>query len=971
MQRILSLFLAMALLPAAVFATAIERHIQLPQPERTASAICASDPDAPLDIALEAFAPQRRAGSFVEVIGTLTPRKDIASLKLRFESEGDAAIFNRTPYALGNVSAGVPVDFSLLVRFSGEGAVHVWAESEIQQEDYRWSKRETLYGLVHAGRLYTGMGDLQRLQTTAIQDDVAAGLITADEGKRRVTGLAAVPALRDARPVVRREFTAEEERLNAIVGATPLTRTGKIDLNDVPSDRILVQGNVLWTDENGVTHPVFGASVSIRDEDTLGDETITVVGTDVNGNYSALVDTDDGILQGDRDIYVVIRSENTLVDTQTSGGDTYTMQSPVHDETPGGSTITENFTAPNTGVGPAFSVFQAGTWIAVYARDRNGGTIPSVDVVWPNGDDGSFYDGKVQIEQPDRWDWDTIHHEYGHFIMDTLNIEDNPGGAHNISDCHAVVRGSKDEGLRLAWGEGWPTYFGTAGQQVFNMASLNVPRVGDAGYDDLEDGSVSYSLEQQSSGGQGEDNELAVQRLLWDLFDNAADGRDAISRSDQDMWNAVDGADPETLSGGWAALRAGQSNATNLAMGEIASDHAIGPRLIAPAEATIVSPANANFSWNADVGCDPSFDGNSFDLVFYNASTLSPILTIPGLGTTSTSLSAAQIGTLTASSHQVLWAVEGRNTNSPATGPYLGESFAITVNRPPVADAGADQTVECNAAGTTAVSLNGSASSDADGDTLTYTWSAPGVTFNDPHSATPTGNFPIATTIVTLSVSDGIQTDTDTVTITVQDTTAPTVTCPADITVECTGNLGVLATDPQLAPFFAGASAIDTCDSTPTITNDAPAFFPLGPTVVTFTATDDHGNSSSCQATVTVVDTSAPTITATVTPNALWPANHKLVTVNATVTVTDECDPNPTFVLTSITSSQPDNGLGDGDTANDIQGADFGTPDLSFELRSERAGLLGDRTYAITYTGSDSSGNTTAVTVYVTVPHHP
>ncbi len=301
------------------------------------------------------------------------------------------------------------------------------------------------------------------------------------------------------------------------------------------------------------------------------------------------------------------------------------------------------------------------------------------------------------------------------------------------------------------------------------------------------------------------------------------------------------------------------------------------------------------------------------------------------------------------------------------TGPYLGESFQITVNRPPVADAGPDQTVECTSAGTTAVSLNGTGSSDPDGDTLTYSWSKGGVVFST--SATPTGNFPIGTTVVTLRVSDGMASDTDTVSITVQDTTPPVISCPVNITVECTGDLGVQADDPQLAPFFGGVSATDLCDTTPTITNDAPAFFPLGETIVTFTATDDFGNVSSCSATVKVVDTKAPTITATLSAATLWPANHKLVTIDAAVVVTDECDPNPTFVLTSIVSNEPDNGLGDGDAPNDIQGADYGTPDTQFQLRAERAGLLTGRTYTITYTGTDSSGNSAQTQVQVKVPH--
>jgi len=201
------------------------------------------------------------------------------------------------------------------------------------------------------------------------------------------------------------------------------------------------------------------------------------------------------------------------------------------------------------------------------------------------------------------------------------------------------------------------------------------------------------------------------------------------------------------------------------------------------------------------------------------------------------------------------------------------------------------------------------------------------------------------------------------------DNTPPSITCPDDITVECSAEGGTPATDPAIQAFLNGASATDICDATPTITHDAPALFPEGATVVTFTATDDAGNSASCMATVTVIDTTPPTIAVTLSRYELWPPNHKMVTITATVVVEDVCDANPTFVLTSITSDEPDNGLGDGDRPDDIQGEELGTPDTEFQLRSERQGIGDGREYTIVYTVTDGAGNTATDTDIVTVPH--
>lgn len=62
----------------------------------------------------------------------------------------------------------------------------------------------------------------------------------------------------------------------------------------------------------------------------------------------------------------------------------------------------------------------------------------------------------------------------------------------------------------------------------------------------------------------------------------------------------------------------------------------------------------------------------------------------------------------------------------------------------------------------------------------------------------------------------------------------------------------------------------------------------------------------------------APTLEVSITPDTLWPPNHRYVKVQATVNAADNFDPNPTVTLVSVTSNEPDNGEGDGNTVNDI-----------------------------------------------------
>jgi len=112
-------------------------------------------------------------------------------------------------------------------------------------------------------------------------------------------------------------------------------------------------------------------------------------------------------------------------------------------------------------------------------------------------------------------------------------------------------------------------------------------------------------------------------------------------------------------------------------------------------------------------------------------------------------------------------------------------------------------------------------------------------------------------------------------------------------------------------------------------------------------------------------DTTPPVISSvTATPNLLWPPNHQLVTVTVSVTASDDSGSPVTNQIVSVTSNEPDDGLGDGDTPNDIQNIN----ELTVQLRAERSGKGTGRIYTITVSSTDACGNTATATVAVTVP---
>jgi hypothetical protein len=103
----------------------------------------------------------------------------------------------------------------------------------------------------------------------------------------------------------------------------------------------------------------------------------------------------------------------------------------------------------------------------------------------------------------------------------------------------------------------------------------------------------------------------------------------------------------------------------------------------------------------------------------------------------------------------------------------------------------------------------------------------------------------------------------------------------------------------------------------------------------------------------------------------LWPPNHKYwtFTVSDLATgVTDNCDEDVnvgSLVITSVSSDEPENGGGDGNTLNDIV---IAADCKSVDLRSERMGGGNGRVYTITLKVTDTAGNVSTATVKVTVP---
>lgn len=147
--------------------------------------------------------------------------------------------------------------------------------------------------------------------------------------------------------------------------------------------------------------------------------------------------------------------------------------------------------------------------------------------------------------------------------------------------------------------------------------------------------------------------------------------------------------------------------------------------------------------------------------------------------------------------------------------------------------------------------------------------------------------------------------------------------------------------------------------------------FSLGTRHIELFLTDARGRTNRALVTVDVADTLPPQVDGAMVigSDCLWPPNHRYVVIDVardiSSVVSDTCDTNPRLIITGAESNQPDDGVGDGSTTNDV---------VVFEdhvcVRAERQGTEQDgRTYSVHLAGVDASGNQGDPTLEIRVGH--
>ncbi|MBJ8097989.1 hypothetical protein JDS98_07770, partial [Bacillus cereus group sp. N11] len=187
---------------------------------------------------------------------------------------------------------------------------------------------------------------------------------------------------------------------------------------------------------------------------------------------------------------------------------------------------------------------------------------------------------------------------------------------------------------------------------------------------------------------------------------------------------------------------------------------------------------------------------------------------------------------------------------------------------------------------------------------------------------------------------------------------APTDWVNKDVTVNLTatdndGGSGVASTYYQL-------------DNGSTQSGNAIQISDEGVHTLTYWSVDNAGNTEQFNTKTIKLDKTAPVLNISLDKTTIWPPNHKMVPITATINASDGTSGINSVVLTSITSNETLQ-------SDDIQNANYNKPISgstdSFSLRADRLGSGNGRIYTVTYTVKDNTGNVTTKTATVTVPH--
>jgi hypothetical protein len=612
-------------------------------------------------------------GSRVAAAVTVTTGQALHGAALELATAGPAAVTERT-IPLGTLAAGASrtVQVPVTATAAGTGLV-----------------RATVRGQDPAGRAASGAAELH-LATGAGR--VALSANGALDAKLAALGF-------ESATLGRQRYAQQRAALLGGGARTTVGRRPAVTPHaDVPATTP-VSGTIKYTDSAGGTHPARTITAELRDSDGSADGALLAsVLTDGAGKFSFTGATFRADGTTPRQLFIRALAKGDSFTVQSSGATPAVQRVDSAAVAAAGVAITIDITANKTDDNnTALDVADALVTAVQYTKRINGNaTLGAVTASYPDAGGTNFNPGTntARILQGDRFDWDVILHEYGHFVDRKLSFATSPGRPHNFGQNLGETLG-KDDGIHEAWDEGFASYFAISAEDALGTAALAIPKVGDTFWDDTED--AAQHVDMQTGSGVGEDDELSVAHVLWHTYKDAklavADTA-IITALKTDKPTTLSAATPSLLKAGKAALfdDTGAPKPAEVAHSNdfacLYTDQAVSSKLTGPADgAKAKADTPQKFDWTAN-GAGPSNRLDKFTVQFWSPNFDKLVFESPQVAATTYTPAVADwkpkiLGGKDANGKlppTLKVVVKGTGNNAPVTGPYKSCAISIAVN---------------------------------------------------------------------------------------------------------------------------------------------------------------------------------------------------------------------------------------------------------------------------------------------------
>lgn len=654
----------------------------------------AEKPTPPLTMtaAFDSTKPELNKNEILRI--TLTTTKAYSNLAIAAALPPQIALVSGNPAWKGALNVGEQRELVLTVmlKTTGRYTINVDAAFDPVESSLFTTAQISLNVIAEAGGVTASMDDFTMM-------DLKRAKTPAE--KSRILGAQGIETQTPAATVTPRELPSflkpagQEEK--------PAPRKPESRLQDTLT--VTVSGYMKYKDSADVEHPIRMAKVRVFNVNAGGtDEVMGEGNTDADGAYSIAATGGDADSGPDIKVRVYCAIANDLVaSVGPDAASTYYMEeSAVHTDY-AASTLSVSLTTGKPVPGSTtddesarrFSVLDAVLQFAVEAyalRDLQ--LMPKIPIIFPAA--GTSYnkvDVLINVIRKDALDWDVIGHEYAHYLANkgaSSVFANSPGGPHDGSS--TIPSNGKEKGIRLAWSEGWATFFEIAAQVEPTQTLLALPAVPNAGdriYHDTEDSAAADDLETFSNtgltgAGQGYASEFSIMGMFYDLCDGSVDkstdglSQDTIDITLKGVWNILNAGDFDSVGKFYNALclLVGYDIPMMFTFSQIFALNNVGPELKAPTQGQIVSSAiSPEFSWLPNGDPTAGYAHDRFTLVFAKNNFTQIIGMKDNIQDTKYTCTDAEWQAITSQSDNtgmLQWAVLGYNSLDPRMPPAWG-----------------------------------------------------------------------------------------------------------------------------------------------------------------------------------------------------------------------------------------------------------------------------------------------------------